>query len=125
MTKANVRRMYSDTPLYQEGDYPPLPPRIRLAVNCWERVWWLTLVDPLIQPERLTPLVNRLSSETVSVCAKLRTRRRICFSLQTNGLEEQNEFEIAMRIMALISRELGEIERVEDRPASMWPIDKF
>ena len=102
-----------------------MPPRIRLAAHCYERVWWLTLVDPMEQPERLSPLVNRLASDVVTVRAQMRTRRRICFAVTTNGLEEQNEFEIAMRIMAMINREIGEIERVEDRPVNMWPISEF
>ncbi|EAR10472.1 hypothetical protein [Reinekea blandensis] len=125
MTKANVQRMHSETPLYSEGQFPPMPPRIRLAAHCYERVWWLTLVDPMEQPERLSPLVNRLASDVVTVRAQMRTRRRICFAVTTNGLEEQNEFEIAMRIMAMINREIGEIERVEDRPVTMWPISDF
>lgn len=125
MTTAKVQRMRSETPLYTDDSYPPLPPRIRLAADCWERVWWLTLVDPMSQPERLAPLVDRLTSEYVSLRAQMRTRRRICFAVTSNGLEEQNEFEVAMRIMALINREIGEIERVEDRPVSMWPIDQF
>ncbi|MDX1341691.1 hypothetical protein [Reinekea sp. G2M2-21] len=123
MTEANVRRMH--TPVYKSSEYPPMPPRIRLAANCWERVWWLTLVAPLATPDRLAPLVNRFATETVSIRAQLRTCRRICFAITTQGLDDQSEFEIAMLIMAQINRELGEIERVEDRPANMWPIDLF
>lgn len=123
MTEANVRRMH--TPMYSEKQYPPMPPRIRLAANCWERVWWLTLVDSMQDPDRLVPLVSRFNSDTVTVRAQMRTGRRICFAVTTEGLEEQSEFEIAMMIMALIDREVGEIERVEDRPISMWPVDEF
>lgn len=123
MTEANVRRMHA--PRYSDKQYPPMPPRIRLAAQCWERVWWLTLVDPMTAPDRLAPLVSRFETETVNIRAQMRTQRRVCFAVTTQGLDEQSEFEIAMMIMSLINREIGEIERVEDRPVTMWPIDDF
>jgi hypothetical protein len=123
MTEANVRRMH--TPVYCDSKFPPLPPRIRLAANCWERVWWLTLVNPVTEPNRLEPLASRYANEFVNIRAQMRTQRRVCFAITTQGLDEQNEFEVAMMIMAQIDRELGPIERVEDRSANMWPIDDF
>jgi hypothetical protein len=123
MTEANVRRMH--TPVYSEAKYPPLPPRIRLAANCWERVWWLTLVNPIQEPSLLKPLANRFGSDYVTIRAQMRTQRRVCFAITTQGLDEQSEFEVAMMIMAHIDRELGPIERVEDRAVDMWPIDDF
>ena len=123
MTEANVRRMHA--PRYSDKEFPPMPPRIRLAAQCWERVWWLTLVDPMTTPDRLAPLVSRFETETINIRAQMRTQRRICFAVTTRGVDEQSEFELAMMIMSLINREIGEIERVEDRPVSMWPIDDF
>lgn len=123
MTEATVRRLRK--PLYQESLYPPLPPRIRLAANCWERVWWLTLKDPMTQPDRLAPLVKRFESETITLRSQLRTCQRICFAVTSEGLDDQSEFEVAMMVMAAIHRELGVIDRVEDRPATTWPIDDF
>jgi len=122
MTEANIRRIHA--PVYSDAKYPPLPTRIRLAAKCWERVWWLTLIDPMVQPERLIPLVSRYSTETVTVRAQMRTCRRLCFAVTTQDLDEQSEFEVAMVIMAHINREMGAIERVEDRPSSMWPTGK-
>lgn len=123
MTEASVRRIHN--PVYDEANYPPLPPRIRLAANCWERVWWLTLTDPLENPNLLAPLVRRFASDQVTIRAQMRTQRRICFAITAQNLDEQSEFEVAMMIMAQIHRELGAIERVEDRAANMWPVHEF
>lgn len=123
MTEASVRRIHN--PLYSDEKYPPLPPRIRLAANCWERVWWLTLTDPVSKPELLNELVKRFGNEQVNIRAQMRTQRRICFAITAQGLDEQSEFEIAMMIMAYINREVGAVERVEDRAAKMWPINEF
>ncbi len=122
-TDANVSRLH--VPEYNEHDYPPLPPRIRLAANCWERVWTLTLTDVVNQPERLKDFVTRFCTENVAVRATLRTRRRVCFAVTGSGLDEQSEFELAMLIMTHIERDFGLIERVEDRPATVWPYRDF
>jgi hypothetical protein len=123
MTEAKVRRMHN--PVYNSEEFPPLPPRIRLAANCWERVWWVSFVDPMTQVERLAPIASRFSSETVTIRAQMRTQRRVCFAITTNGLDEQSEFEVAMMVIAKVHQEIGHIERVEDRPSSMWPIEEF
>ncbi|MEJ2063337.1 MAG: hypothetical protein P8X74_08700 [Reinekea sp.] len=123
MTEASVRRLHS--PVYSASKYPPLPPRIRLAAQCWERVWWFTLSDPVNEPDLLHPIVERFMTDSVNIRAYLRTRRRICFAITTRGLDEQSDFEIAMMIMAKFQQELGMIERVEDRPATAWPINEF
>ena len=123
MAEATIRRLHA--PICISADYPPMPSRIRLAAHCWERVWWMSLVDSISHPDRLTPLVSRFSNDKVSIRAQMRTRRRICIAITTEGLDEQSEFELAMLIMAHISRELGEIERIEDRPLNMWPIQQF
>lgn len=122
-SEAKVSRLH--VPEYSSRDYPPLPPRIRLAAHCWERVWWLTLTEALNQPERLKSFIQRFCTESVSVRASLRTRRRICFAVTANELDEQSEFEMAMLIMAHIERDFGLIERVEDRPATVWPYREF
>ena len=123
MTEASVQRLHS--PLYSKSKYPPLPPRIRLAADCWERVWWLTLSSPVTEPERIQSIIKRFMSDAVTIRAQMRTQRRICFAVTTQRLDEQSEFEIAMMIMAKLRDELGLIERVEDRPATAWPIDEF
>lgn len=123
MIKANVRRMH--TPYYDSDQFPPLPPRIRLATETWERVWWLTLSEPLDSNDKLQQLVQRFATDRVILKAQMRTQRRVCFAVTTQGLDEQSEFELAMMIMAKIHTELARIERVEDRPASVWPIDNF
>jgi len=122
-TDANVSRLH--VPEYNEHDYPPLPPRIRLAANCWERVWALTLTEPLNQPERLKDFVKRFCTDTVTVRATLRTRRRLCFAVTAADLDQQSEFELAMLIMAHIERDFGLVERVEDRAATVWPYRDF
>lgn len=114
-----------NVPLYSKKNFPPMPPRIRLAAHCWERVWWLTLSESTAQPERLRDLLTQFETDTIKIRIQMRTQRRICFAVQTEELEEQSEFELAMTIMALINQEMGEIERVEDRPANMWPMDDF
>lgn len=123
MKEATVRRMH--TPVYSETQYPPLPSRIRLAANCWERVWWLTLVEPLENPERLKSLCQRFTTDTVTVRAQMRTHRKVCFAITTQELEEQSEFEIAMVMMAHVDKDIGSLERIEGRPSAMWPIEEF
>ncbi|MFQ3229911.1 hypothetical protein [Reinekea sp.] len=123
MTEAKVSRIR--TPSYSPKAYPPMPPRIRLAANCWERVWWLTLSKDVQHPEKLKGYVDQFASENVSIRAQMRTRRRLCFAINTKGLNETSEFEIAMTIMAYLEQNLGEIERVEDRPSTMWPYLEF
>jgi len=85
----------------------------------------MSLVDPIDSPVQLMPLVNRFSTDKVSIRAQMRTRRRICIAITTEGLDEQSEFELAMLIIAHVNRELGDIERVEDRPLNLWPIEYF
>ena len=123
MTEARVQRLH--TPVYSEDVYPPLPPRIRLAANCWERVWWLTLHNPVAQPLHLNSIAERFCSDKVTVRAQMRTCRRLCFAVTSVELDEQSEFEVAMTLMNEVMKEVGEIERVEDRPVAMWPIDQF
>jgi len=123
MTEAKVHRMHK--PKYNEEKHPPLPSRIRLAASCWERVWTLMLIDPLDSPVRLDSVVNRFATDSVSIRGQLRTHRRLCIAITTQSLDDQNEFEIAMMIMAQIQKDLGEIERIEDRPAAIWPIEEF
>ena len=79
----------------------------------------------MAQPERIKSFVNRFSTEKIGVRGQMRTGRRICFAITTQGVDEQSEFELAMVIMAQIERELGAIERVEDRPSNMWPYLDF
>lgn len=122
-SEANVSRLH--VPEYNSRDYPPLPPRIRLAANSWERVWSLTLTESLTQPERIKGFVQRFCSDSVNVRATLRTRRRICFAITASELDDQSEFEMAMLIMAHIERDFGLIERVEDRAATVWPYREF
>lgn len=122
-TDASISRLH--VPEYNSRDYPPLPPRIRLASNCWERTWWLTLIQPVTQPERLKSFVKRFCTDTVDIRATLRTSRRLCFAVTGAELDQQSEFEIAMLVMAHIERDFGHIERVEDRPASVWPYREF
>ena len=98
-----------------------MPPRIRLAVKSWERVWWLTLANDVQRPERLKSLVDQFVSENVSIRAQMRTRRRLCVAINTKDLDESSEFELTMMLMAYLERELGAIERVEDRPSTIWP----
>lgn len=119
MTEAKVTRIR--TASFTPVDYPPMPPRIRLAADCWERVWWLTLSADVQHPENLKGFIDQFVTENVKVRAQMRTRRRLCFALNTKGLNEASEFEIAMTIMAYLEQNLGAIERVEDRPANMWP----
>ncbi|MDN3649927.1 hypothetical protein QWZ13_13485 [Reinekea marina] len=123
MTAAKVSRIHS--PSYSPKDFPPMPPRIRLAANCWERVWWLTLHQDLKEPQELTGFLDQFVTDSVKIRAQMRTRRRLCFAVTTTGLDENSEFEIAMTIMAYLERNLGAIERVEDRPATMWPYEEF
>ncbi len=123
MNKASVHRMHKA--IYNESKYPPLPARIRLSACNWERVWWLTLTQPLAQPDQLDTFVKRFSSDNVSVRAQMRTHRRMCFAVVTEDIDEQSEFEIAMNIMSHIERELSQIERVEDRTADAWPYLDF
>ncbi len=123
MTQAKIHRMH--TPVYCETKYPPLPPRIRLAANCWERVWWLTLQQPIESPQDLDSLSKRFSNDSVTVRAQMRTQRRICFAITSQELTDQTDFEVAMTIMASINQEMVPIDRVEDRPVDMWPISDF
>ena len=123
MTEASVQRLRS--PLYSESKYPPLPPRIRLAAQRWERVWWLTLSEPVTEPELVEPIISRFATDNVSIRAQMRTQRRLCFAVTTSGFDDQSEFELAMMIMAKLQETFGVIERVEDRSASAWPIDEF
>ncbi len=123
MTEANVRRLHN--PLYNETKYPPMPPRIRLAAECWERVWWLTFVSPVTDVSGIDSIVERFETDTVKLRAQMRTQRRLCITVKSTGLDEQSEFEIAMMVMSMLQREFGSIERVEDRLASVWPIDDF
>lgn len=123
MTEAKVTRMR--IPQYAQTIYPPLPPRVRLAANCWERVWWLSLSSDVAGPQLLEPIAKRFSGDQVLVRAQMRTRRRLCFAVTGTGLNEQDEFEVAMSVMAYIEREIATIERVHDRAAEAWPYDHF
>lgn len=123
MTEAKVTRMR--IPQYAKSIYPPLPPRVRLAANCWERVWWLSLSSDVSGPQLLEPIGKRFSDEHVQVRAQMRTLRRLCFAITGTGLTEQDEFELAMTVMAFIDREIAPIERVHDRAAEAWPYDHF
>lgn len=123
MTAAKVTRIR--TPSYSANEFPPMPPRIRLAANCWERVWWLTLSSDVTDPDKLKGFLDQFITDNVKIRAQMRTRRRLCFAVNTTDLDENSEFEIAMTIMAYLERNLGAIERVEDRPAAMWPYLEF
>lgn len=123
MTEATVHRIHA--PSYTTSEYPPMPPRIRLARNCWERVWWLTLAEPLYDRSILDKLVKYYTDGKVVMRAQMRTHRRICFAITATDLDEQGEFELSMMIMSRIQRDIAQIERVEDRLASCWPIDEF
>lgn len=123
MTQAKVRRLH--TALYSTEKYPPMPPRIRLAATCWERVWTVTVADPIAHPEKLPMIIQRLTTDTITIRAHLKTSRRICFAITTMNLDDQSEFELAMIMMSRISSEMGEVVRVEDRPAHMWPIQNY
>ena len=123
MTEARVQRLH--TPLYSEQLYPPLPPRIRLAAESWERVWWLTLIDPITDIKKLDAIAQDFNDGAVNVRAQMRTCRRLCFAVTTRFLDEQREFEVAMSLMSEVQKQLGQIERVEDRAVDLWPIHDF
>ncbi|MHA7879350.1 MAG: hypothetical protein ACX931_06155 [Saccharospirillum sp.] len=120
---ANISRLH--VPEYSLDAYPPLPPRIRLAARCWERTWCITLSQAPQHPQHVPTFIKRFCSDTVTVRAGLRARRRMTFSITTENLDDQSEFELAMMIMAHIERDFGTIERVEDRPATVWPYREF
>jgi hypothetical protein len=113
------------TRVYDGAMHPPLPARIRLAANSWERVWRVALIDPIGSAEKLPSLVDRFSSEIVTIRTQMRTHRLLYFAIITQDLDEQNDFEIGMLLMAYIDKEIGTIERIEDRPAHRWPIKEF
>ncbi|MCH8530834.1 MAG: hypothetical protein LAT65_08275 [Saccharospirillum sp.] len=121
--ETNISRLH--IPEYSEDAYPPMPPRIRLAAHCWERTWCVTLSQAPQQAHLLSTFIKRFCSDTVTVRAGLRTRRRLSFAITTQNLDDQSEFELAMMIMAHIERDFGVIERVEDRPATVWPYREF
>jgi hypothetical protein len=123
MTEAKIRRMHK--PVYDDAMHPPLPARIRLAANAWERVWRVALIDPISSSDRLPSLVDRFSSEIVTIRTQMRTHRLLYFAIITQDLDEQNDFEIGMLLMAYIDKEIGTIERIEDRPAHRWPVKEF
>ncbi|ATX76344.1 hypothetical protein REIFOR_01198 [Reinekea forsetii] len=123
MTEAKIRRMHK--PVYDDAMHPPLPARVRLAANAWERVWRVALIDPVNSSDKLPSLVDRFSSEIVTIRTQMRTHRLLYFAVITQDLDEQNDFELAMLLMAYIEKEIGTIERIEDRPAHRWPVKDF
>jgi hypothetical protein len=121
---ANVSRLHA--PNCSSSELPPLPPRIRLSARCWERVWNLTLSEaPGAQSETIKSFMQRFNSEFITHRAFMRSNRKLCFAITGEDLGEQAEFELAMTIMAQIEQEYGPIERVEDRPAQVWPYREF
>jgi hypothetical protein len=121
---ANVSRLHA--PRYDNSELPPLPPRIRLSARCWERVWNLTLNQaPGAQSEPVKSFVQRFNSDTITVRGFMRSNRKLCFAITGEDIGEQAEFELAMTIMARIEQEFGAVDRVEDRPAQVWPYQLF
>lgn len=123
MTEAKVHRIHA--PQFSDPEFPPMPPRIRLAISCWERVWWLTLSEPIESLEPVHSILKDFSSDTVILRAQMRTYRKICIAINSRDLDEQAEFELTMSLMARINREVSTIDRVQDRLASRWPITQF
>ena len=121
---ANVSRLHA--PRYSSSELPPLPPRIRLAARCWERVWNLTLSQaPDAQCEPIKQFIQRFNTEAITTRGFMRSNRKLCFAITGEDIGEQAEFELAMTIMARLEAEYGLIERVEDRPAQIWPYQAF
>ncbi|MEX0623382.1 hypothetical protein [Saccharospirillum sp.] len=121
---ANVSRLHA--PRYSSTELPPLPPRIRLAARCWERVWNLTLSQaPSAQCEPIKSFAQRFNTEVVTTRGFMRSNRKLCFAITGEDIGVQAEFELAMTIMARLESEYGPIERVEDRPAQIWPYQAF
>lgn len=121
---ANVSRLHA--PRYSSSELPPLPPRIRLSARCWERVWNLTLNQaPGAECEPIKSFIQRFNTEAVTTRGFMRSNRKLCFAITGEDIGEQAEFELAMTIMARLEAEYGLIERVEDRPAQVWPYQAF
>lgn len=121
---ANVSRLHA--PRYSSSELPPLPPRIRLSARCWERVWNLTLNQaPDAQCEPIKSFIQRFNTEAITTRGFMRSNRKLCFAITGEDIGEQAEFELAMTIMARLETEYGLIERVEDRPAQVWPYQAF
>ena len=121
MKEASLNRAVS----YSSAEFPPLPPRRRISATCWERVWWLTLAEPLLNQQGLNSVLQDLSNEKVEFRAQLRTHQRISITIKVSGIDDQTEFQLSMAAIARIHTDVCHIERVEDRLASVWPIDKF
>jgi hypothetical protein len=123
MTQAKVHPIR--TPKFSDPEFPPMPPRIRLAINNWERIWWLTLAEPVASKDPVDAILKDFLSERVVLRSHMRTYQRICIWINTRDYDEQEEFELSMALLARIHREVANIERVEDRRASCWPITLF
>lgn len=123
MTKAMVKRLHK--PIYSLSSYPPLPTRMRLSVDTWERSWRVSFRKPLLECGALTRITERFASSSCSVSSQLLTSHDIRFSARLKNGDEQSEFELSMSVLARLQEDIGRIEKVQSRDAELWPIDQF
>ena len=70
MKEASLHRAVS----YSSAEFPPLPPRRRISATCWERVWWLTLTEPLVNQQGLNSMLQSISTKNLQAAAGLGIR---------------------------------------------------
>lgn len=104
---------------------PPMPSRRRLSSSSWERVWWLLLHTPITSTEGVAKFSDHFNTPNLNVRAQMRTANRMCLAITSTDLDDDEVFQRTMEILAAIEDQFGAIEKIEDRPASVWPYRNF
>ena len=104
---------------------PPMPPRRRLSAGSWERIWWLQLHSGVSDLNSLQDFAHDWCDPQLNVRAKLRTSTRICLAITCVDMTEGEVFEKTMTLLACFEDRYGPIDKIEDRPAIVWPYREF